>query len=326
MSGQGAVPSTQHFQLQAIADGIFVAQPKLDGGAGCNAGIIDLGDQTLIFDPFLTPQAATELLTVAEAVTTSPVKRVINSHYHLDHIGGNQSFPATTAIIATSRTRELILAQAAQQLTARLEQGAQRLAEWEKQATSARKSVEKQDAQQALAQWRFLQAALPTWQFRLPTITFDQRLVFYGRQRQIELLTYGDGHSQGDAILYLPTEKIIFMGDLLSIQHHPALSDGDPGELPRILDLVNRLQPQILVPGHGPVGTLSDLQVMQQYLASITETALTELAFQTDAGVDVNQRISQLRPSGPFSSWARAQIFADNLRFLYQRVMTAFAE
>jgi glyoxylase-like metal-dependent hydrolase (beta-lactamase superfamily II) len=116
MSGQGAIPSTEHFQLQTIAEGVFVAQPKLDGGAGCNAGIIDLGDQTIIFDPFLTPQAAAELLAVAESVTSSPVKLVVNSHHHLDHIGGNQSFPASTAIVSTSLTRELMQTQAVQQL------------------------------------------------------------------------------------------------------------------------------------------------------------------------------------------------------------------
>lgn len=326
MSGQGTVPSTQHFQLQAIAEGVFVAQPKLDGGAGCNAGIIDLGDQTIIFDPFLTPQAATELLAAAEAVTTSPVKMVVNSHHHLDHIGGNQSIPETITIVATSTTRELIITQGAQQLAAMQEQGTERRAELEKQANSARKSVEKQDAQQALAQWHFLQEALPTWQFRLPTMTFDHRLVLYGSRRRVELLTYGSGHSQSDAILHLPDEKIVFMGDLLSIQCHPALQDGDPGELPRILDLINRLQPQKLVPGHGPVGAPADLQTMQQYLATMTETALTELAFQTDAGMDVNQRISQLRPSGSFATWARTPYFAANLRFLYQRVMAAYAE
>lgn len=326
MSGQGAVLSTEHFQLQTIAEGVFVAQPKLDGGAGCNAGIIDIGDQTIIFDPFLTPQAAAELQAVAERVTTSPVRLVVNSHHHLDHIGGNQSFPATTAIVSTSLTRELMQTGAAQQLATLQEQGAQRLAELEKQASSARKSVEKQDAQQALAQWRFLQEALPTWQFRLPTMTFDQRLVIYGSRRQVELLTYGSGHSQSDAILYLPEEKIAFMGDLLTVQCHPILQDGDPGELPRILDLINRLQPQKLVPGHGPVGAPIDLQVMQQYLATITETALTELAFQTDAGVDINQRIAQLRPTGPFASWTRSHYYAANLRFLYQRVMTAYAE
>jgi len=326
MSGQGTLPSTQHFQLQAIAEGVWVAQPKLDGGAACNAGIVDLGDQTIIFDPFLTPQAATELLAVAEMITTSPVKMVVNSHHHLDHVGGNQAFPETINIVATSATRDLILQQTVQQLALVQEQNPERLAELEKQAASTRQTAEKQDAQGALAQWRFLQEALPAWHFRLPTMTFDQRLVLYGRSRQVELITYGGGHSQSDAMLYLPAEKIMFMGDLLSIQCHPALQDGDPGELPRILDLVKRLQPQTLVPGHGPVGSLSDIQLMQQYLATMTETALTELAFQTEAGLDIDKRISQLRPPSLFASWTRTQFFATNLRFLYQRVMTAYAE
>jgi len=326
MSGQEALPSTQHFQLQVIAEGVFVAQPKAEGGAACNAGIIDLGDQTVIFDSFLTPQAAAELLTVAEAMTTSPVKVVVNSHHHMDHIGGNQSFPETTTIVATSATRHLILDYAGQQLARYEAQGAQRLAELEKQLAGARKQVEKADAQQAFSQFRLMLEALPTWQLRLPTLTFDQRLVIYGRHRQVELITHGGGHSQSDAILYLPTEKIVFTGDLLTVHCHPSLADGDPGELPRILDQINRLQPQTIVPGHGPVGFKSDIQLMQQYLATMTETALTELAFQTEEGVDVDGRIARLRPSSAFSSWARTRFFAANLRFLYQRVMTAYAE
>lgn len=326
MSGLETLPSTQHFQLQGIAEGVFVAQPKADGGAACNAGIIDLGDQTVIFDSFLTPQAAAELLAVAEGLTNRPVKTVVNSHHHMDHIGGNQSFPENTTIIATSATRHLMLDHVGQQLAHYADQGAQRLAELEKQVAGARKQVEKADAQQAVSQFRLLLEALPAWQPRLPTMTFDQRLVIYGRDRQAELITHGGGHSQSDAILYLPTEKIVFTGDLLTVHAHPSLADGDPGELPRILDQINRLQPQILVPGHGAIGVKSDIQAMQHYLATMTEIALTELAFQTEEGIDVDGRIARLRPPSAFSSWSRTRFFAANLRFLYQRVMTAYAD
>ncbi len=325
MSGQEILLSTQHFQLQAIAEGVFVAQSMPGAGAACNAGIIDLGDQTLIFDTFLTPQAAAELLAVAETVTTSPVKLVINSHHHSDHIGGNQVFPASTTIVATATTRQLIAEQIPRQ-AAYQEQSEQRLAALESQLATVRHAAEKQEIQHAIAQTTCLLEALPTLQIRVPTMTFDQRLVLYGRDRQVELITYGGGHSRSDAILYLPTEQIVFMGDLLSVQSHPFLGDGDPGELPRILDLVSRLQPAIVVPGHGPVGSTADIGLMQQYLAIMTEMALTELAFQTDEGLDINKRITQLRPPKTFATWKRAALFAANLRFLYQRVMTAYAE
>jgi len=326
MSGQEILPSTQHFQLQAIADGVFVAQSTPGSGAACNAGIIDLGDQTIIFDTFLTPHAAAELLAVAEAITTSPVKLVVNSHHHRDHIGGNQVFPESTTIVATSTTRQLISEQAPHNAAKQQAQSQQRLAELATQLTTARHAAEKQEIQQAIVQTKLLIEALPTLQIRVPNLTFDQRLVIYGRQRQVELITYGGGHSQSDAILYLPAEHIVFMGDLLSVQAHPFLGDGDPGELPRILDLVSRLQPNLLVPGHGPVGSSAEIGVMQQYLAIMTEMALTELAFQTDAGVDVNKRVTQLRPAKLFATWTRANLFPANLRFLYQRVMTAYAE
>ncbi len=325
MSGQETLPSSQHFQLQAIAAGVFVAQATPGSGAASNAGIIDLGDQTIIFDTFLTPPAAAELLAVAETLTASPVKLVINSHYHSDHIGGNQLFPASVNIVATSTTRQLMLERA---LTpdAKQAQSQQRLAALETQLTAARNAAERQEIQQTITQTQWLLDALPTLQPRVPNLTFDQRLVLYGRDRQVELLTYGGGHSPSDAILYLPAEQIVFAGDLLSIHCHPFLGDGDPGELPRILDQIDRLQPTILVPGHGPVGSRADIGLMQQYLAVMTEVALTELAFQTDTGTDVNKRITQLRPAKAFANWQRADFFAANLHFLYQRVMTAYAE
>ena len=79
------LPTSEHFKLDRIAEGVYVAIAIEGGLARCNAGIVDLGDQTLLFDTFMTPQAAQDLRAAAEGLTGRPVTYVINSHAHSDH-------------------------------------------------------------------------------------------------------------------------------------------------------------------------------------------------------------------------------------------------
>jgi glyoxylase-like metal-dependent hydrolase (beta-lactamase superfamily II) len=102
--------NSTHFRLEQLAGGVYAAI-HIDGGAAIgNAGIVDLGDRTLIFDALFTPQAAEDLRAAAEALTGRAVDAVIDSHYHNDHIWGNQVFSIATDIVATEGTRRLIVA------------------------------------------------------------------------------------------------------------------------------------------------------------------------------------------------------------------------
>jgi cyclase len=84
--------SSKHFNLEKVSEGIFAAIAKDGGGSVGNAGFVDLGGKTLVFDTFNTQQAAEDLRKIAENITNQPVSWVINSHYHGDHIRGNQVF------------------------------------------------------------------------------------------------------------------------------------------------------------------------------------------------------------------------------------------
>src|SRR6478672_10218109 len=98
-----------NFTIQQLAPGVWAAiQNDQFGRAICNAGIVDLGDKTVVFDPFMTPEAAKELRNVAVELTGRPVSFVINSHYHNDHIRGNQEFIPIATIISTAWTRDQI--------------------------------------------------------------------------------------------------------------------------------------------------------------------------------------------------------------------------
>lgn len=92
------------FTVDAIADGVFAAIAKPGTGAMANAGIIDLGDQTLIFDTMYTPSAGKALSEAAVQIFQRPVSIVINSHFHMDHVGGNQSCENQIPLHADSRS------------------------------------------------------------------------------------------------------------------------------------------------------------------------------------------------------------------------------
>ena len=118
--------TSTNFTIQNLAPGVWAAiQNDNYGKAICNAGIVDLGDKTLVFDPFMNPQAAKELKEAAEQLTGKPVSLVVNSHFHNDHIRGNQVFDQETNIISTVYTREEI---------AKVEPGEQ---EWEARHASS---------------------------------------------------------------------------------------------------------------------------------------------------------------------------------------------
>jgi glyoxylase-like metal-dependent hydrolase (beta-lactamase superfamily II) len=108
MKDNETAPTSPHFRIEKLADGVYAAIHKDGGGAICNAGIVGLGDRTLVFDVFLTPQAARDLKVAAELLTRKPVTLVVNSHCHNDHIWGNQVFTAQADILSTVTTAEMI--------------------------------------------------------------------------------------------------------------------------------------------------------------------------------------------------------------------------
>jgi len=325
MSSPVASSSLHHCTIYQLGQGVYVAEPIAGRGAAGNAGIIALGGQTLIFDTFLTPNAAAELCQAAEALTNAPVKLVVNSHYHAGHTGGNQAFDPATTIISTTTTRQLMAIHAPQQLAWHQHHHRSRLAELEA-ATFNAKGAEQVAAQQRVDEYTYLIDALPHMAVRLPDMTFEQDMVIHGTDRRLEIITYGGGHTQSDTILYLPDDGIAFVGDLLSTMRHPFLGDGDPGELPRILDLITRLDPTTIIPGHGKIGTLAEVQAMQSYLAQLTETAMTELAFQYEDDQVVSQKVAKFAIPAYYKDWANPEFFNINLHFLYQRLMTAYAD
>lgn len=310
MSRQSQEFESPHFTLKEIASGVFAAIHKPGGAAIANAGIIDLGNQTLVFDTFISHIAAQDLLLAAELLTGKPVTHVINSHYHNDHIRGNQVFSGAD-IIATNQTVELIKTDGEQELA------------WDKNAGKRYEELRLQREEPKngdldpnidfyIHYYRVISESLPGLSMRLPDTTYDQQLIFEGTTRKVELNCYGGGHTGSDAILYLPEDQIAFVADLLFVRCHPFLADGDPQELLDHIDKIKQLDIEIVVPGHGPVGIPSDLDLIQQYIR--TSMHMIDTAIANDVSLESVEKM-EIPPQ--YSNWEFESFFYSNLRFLY---------
>jgi glyoxylase-like metal-dependent hydrolase (beta-lactamase superfamily II) len=286
------------------------------GGAFGNAGIVDLGDRTLIYDTSFTPQAAEDLRSAAEALTGRPIDAVTNSHFHNDHIWGNQVFDAHTDIVSTEETRRLFIATRG---LGGYDDSFMVDAEGSLEATRAQfQAAEDEGQRRQLAlwidYWQSVVETKPILQARTPNLTFAERLAFHGTDRTAELIDFPGGHTESDAVLLLPQEGIAFMADLLCIGHHAWLVAGDPERFDHHLAAVANLAPNLLVPGHGPVGTVDSLTLMRQYIHT-----LDGIARKMVEDGDAEATIDAMTIPEPYDDWLFASFFSDNTHFLYRR-------
>lgn len=309
--------ASEHFALEEIATGVYAAVASDLGGAYSNAGIVDLGDATLILDTFATPQAARDLRAAAERLTGRPARWVVNTHFHSDHWLGNQVF-ADTTIISTHRARAAMPAG-----TAHVREAQENPAEVEKEIRDQEEAAraEKDPARRAVlergsAGARQLLAALPTLELRLPDQTFHGKLVFHGSTRSVQLIAPGKGHTAGDAYLVLPGERIAFVGDLCFFGGSPFMGGSYPPAWESRLAELEESDLIVFVPGHGPLGTKKDVSLQKRYLVAVQEM----VAKAVREGASLKEALERPLPEG-FAAWRIfAQRNAVNVEFLYRRL------
>jgi cyclase len=245
----------RHAELEQVAPGAWAAIALPDRGAVGNAGLVDLGGETLVFDTHFAPGAARDLRAAAEK-RAGPVRTVANSHWHGDHVRGNPVFDGA-AILATPRTRELMATVGEERLAALKQAG----------LGEAAQDLRERGLDEELALLEELESELPGLEQRLPDETWEERREL-GRA---VLLTWGGGHTESDAVLWLPEDRVVFAADLVFAGSHPWAGDGDPAHWLEILDRIEELGPATVVPGHGPVTDAGALEPMREYLRALVE-------------------------------------------------------
>ena len=310
-----SIPSSPYFDFFTLADGVYAAVGKVNSPAFSNAGIIDTGDHTLIFDTFNIVEAAYDLRRTAENLTGRQADFVIISHSHSDHWGGNQVFADHADILTTTKVSEA-------------------LAEWVDEFKEIKRDPREYEASIKEIEKKLIQAederlrrhlswtlVIEHHQFKtlanfkpcLPNQTFNGNITFHGSKRQGELSTPGAGHTDSDIILKIPAQKIAFIGDLGFFQTHPYLGSSAPEKWVATLDELAASDFETFVPGHGPVGSREDILGLKEYILSCKKLA----AKVVQSGGSEEDAAHQPLPA--FSKdWAGFGRFERSIRFLYQ--------
>jgi cyclase len=258
----------EHFTLVEVAPGVHAAVDAGTGAAISNSAIIDTGDKTIVVDSFMTAQAAQELHDEAVRVTGRGAYLLVNSHWHGDHVRGNQVF-ADVPIASTSVTTQLIIADSPKDLDAYEAELDGYIQSFEEKLESD-DETERALADRRLLTLRQLKAAAPGFKLTLPDLQFEDKLIVEG-QRRIELISFGKGHTDSDIFVWIPGEKTVVAADLCWNRIHPRMHDGHPGAWAKTLERILDLGPDHLIPGHGKPGDASIAEALIPYMTTIAD-------------------------------------------------------
>jgi len=305
-----------HFTLNPLADGVYAAIATEMGAGFSNAGMVDLGGQTLVFDAFQNPLAAQDLLKACLELTGRKPSAVILSHWHPDHWGGMQVF-ADCPILATEATRKAMLSIVREMERDKLDPSRM---EQELRVTESRLAAATDPQQQhllavSITRQRFDLQALATLQPTLPNQTFDGKIIFHGTKCSAELIPTGKGHTESDCILRLLKSPIAFIGDIGFFQSQPFMFYSFPDEWLVHLDGMAVSKTRIFVPGHGPLGSKKDLLLEAKYIRALED--MVEDVIRHDG--KVMDAMRQTLPP-PFDAWQLVgSRFEANVRSSYKR-------
>ena len=303
------------FQLVKVAEGVYAAIAKPGGLASGNAGFVIGDDGVLIFDTFLTPAALEELIGEIEKLTKLPIKFAVNSHYHLDHTGGNQVLTARgVPIIAhdnvliwqTTKNKRFLPASA--DLEKRKADTTKLLATIPEDRKDARAPLEKTlrrlDAMMAIT------LTNPTKTFKSGTMELKLG------KRKVVLATF-PGHTGGDVIALVPDAGVVFTGDLGWSKTLPNLVDATVNDWIPTLDTMLKQNPNAkYVPGHGNVAEAADIKDFRDYLVDLRSRVKKGIA----DGLTVDDAKKELIVPEKYKGFAFQNFAGPNVEDMYKEL------
>ncbi len=269
-----------YFILYRLHEGIYAALGLDDGTYESNAGFFDLGNQVIVFDTFLNHAAAKDLKRAAETLTGKQVTMVINSHYHTDHIIGNNLFDPMVPIISTQATYDVTKDTTVKQVKKVKGLDQKDIDDLAAQMETETDETKKDNIKNEL---NFINRMRnPEFEVRLPDMIVEKELIIHGSDRTVHLINVGAAHTMGDLIAYFPKEKICFLGDLLFSDCFVWIGSGKPELLNEVLKTYMTKDIDIFVSGHGPLSTKADLSIQVDYVAELISLVQKRIENKTE--------------------------------------------
>jgi len=272
-------------ELKQLAPNVYAYQQE--GGTGhINAGISNAGlfvgdDSMLVFDSLGYPMQAKAFIAAAKkAGGGKPISHLIDSHHHGDHVAGNQFF-LPTQIASHPYCRQEVL----------------------KAIPNTPASWPKAEG---LADGTEVRKLAP------PTVTFEDNLVYNIGGNVVEFRFVGPAHTWGDLVAYLPQHKILFAADLAFFHLVPYCHNAHVSKWMEAIDKVMKMDVDVIVPGHGPVGGKKELAESGDYFKFLKN----EVKKRYDAKMSAAAAAADIK-MGKYDNWMGPERIVMNTVRLY---------
>ncbi len=292
----------QDFDLSKLADGVYAAIRREPPGltfVGNSVFIIN-DDDVVVVDTGVGPATAQALIKALRGLTAKPVRYVVNTHWHDDHMMGNQAwreaYPGIEFIGQANTAREMLSTGASNRR--QLLEGGPAFAQQIRDALAknlnlAGKPITLEErasyASDVLWAERYF-AEAPAFKPITPGMTVDTEMTLVRGARRIDIRYLGRAHTGADLIVHLPAENILVSGDLIVWPVPLFGSTSFPSDYIATLEKLLALKPGIIVPGHGPV--MKDDAYARQMLA-----LLQSIDSQVRAAVARGETLDETRKS-----------------------------
>ena len=269
-----------------------------DGGWGwSNAGLVCDGEESLIVDTLFDERLTQEMLTVmkkAEPIAFEKIVALVNSHSNGDHCNGNSC--VNTDIIISSEASLEEMKHESPEMMANLILQAPSMGNLGKYFLDCFSAFDFNGVTQ-----------------KLPNTTFKDKTSQRVGDKLIHLYEVGPAHTNGDVIVHVPDDKVVYTGDILFIEGHPILWAGPVSNWISACEKIISLEIDYVVPGHGPVTDKRGVKAVQEYLIYIND----EAKVRYESGMDVIEACKDIDLK-PFSSWGDSERIAVNINSLYR--------
>jgi cyclase len=308
-----------HHELRPIADGVLAAivVGEPEEPANGNSLVIINEHDVVVVDATISPEHAEQLIRLIRGVTSKPVRYVVNTHWHDDHVNGNMVFRDTfpgVEFVAHPFTRDTIvhrLVPGLQQLRATypgvLTTLRERLRTGLGRDGKPLTPVLRRLTESNVRAYAWFIDQLELLEIVPPTITVADSLVLHRGDRIIRVLHLGRGNTGGDLVVHLPREGILATGDLV-VSPIPFAFGSFPAEWVQTLERLEALGATTIVPGHGNL--MSDFSYVER-----VRRMLTYVVAEATSAAAAGRTLEETRAAIDLSRF-RSEFGGDELRDL----------
>lgn len=262
LPGETAPRNEPRIEVVNVAEGVYAVlrseHPDEQPGHG-NSLIIINDEDVVVVDATRMPSQARRIIAAVRELTSKPVRTLIHTHWHDDHVYGNQAFAEAfpgLQIIAHQNTRQDMLEISLKRnLPGYKKDYPAFVAQIEERLKDASRPLSPEgrgQMERMAARIRSEIVELPTLKPVVPNVTFDSSLTLYRGSREIRLLHFGPANTRGDVVVYLPRERVVASGDLIvspiPYAHGSYMTDWIAANR-----RLAALDAGVIVPGHGKI-------------------------------------------------------------------------